>query len=49
MPSERQSAELLGAEITELCSYIYAAEHRLLTLLRAFDAVRLFSFYRVDG
>jgi hypothetical protein len=30
-------AELLGAEITELCSYIYAAESRLLTLIREFD------------
>ena len=30
-------AEQLGAEITELCSYIYAAESRLLTLIREFD------------
>ena len=30
-------AERLGAEITELCSYIYAAEARLLTLIREFD------------
>lgn len=30
-------AEQLGAEITELCSYIYAAEYRLLTLIREFD------------
>jgi hypothetical protein len=30
-------AEQLGAEITELCSYIYAAESRLLTLIRKFD------------
>ncbi len=30
-------AEQLGAEITELCSYIYAAEYRLLTLIRTFD------------
>jgi len=31
------AAEQLGAEITELCSYIYAAESRLLTLIREFD------------
>jgi len=30
-------AEQLGAEIAELCSYIYAAEYRLLTLIREFD------------
>ena len=30
-------AEKLGAEITELCSYLYAAEARLLTLIREFD------------
>ena len=30
-------AEQLGAEITELCSYIYAAESRLLSLIREFD------------
>ncbi len=30
-------AELLGAEITRLCSYIYAAEARLLDLIRRFD------------
>jgi len=35
--STREKSERLGAEITELCSYIYAAEHRLLTLLRKFD------------
>jgi hypothetical protein len=35
--STRSDAEQLGAEITELCSYIYAAEHRLLTLIREFD------------
>ena len=29
--------EKLGAEITELCSYIYAAEARLLALIREFD------------
>ena len=35
--SAREKSERLGAEITELCSYIYAAEHRLLTLVREFD------------
>ena len=30
-------ADRLGAEITELCSYICAAESRLLTLIREFD------------
>jgi len=35
--STRSDAENLGAEITELCSYIYAAEARLLTLIRRFD------------
>jgi len=35
--STREQSERLGAEITELCSYIYAAEHRLLTLVREFD------------
>jgi len=30
-------AEQLGEQITELCSYIYAAESRLLTLIREFD------------
>jgi len=35
--STRAESERLGAQITELCSYIYAAEHRLLTLIRAFD------------
>jgi len=30
-------AEKLGAEITELCSYIYAAESRFLSLIREFD------------
>ena len=33
----RDAADQLGAEITELCSYIYAAEARLLTLIRTFD------------
>lgn len=38
-PAERtrSDADQLGAEITELCSYIYAAEARLLTLIRLFD------------
>ncbi len=31
------TADQLGAEITELCSYIYAAESRLLTLIHEFD------------
>ena len=35
--SARSDAEQLGAEITELCSYIYAAESRLLTLIHQFD------------
>ncbi|MCH8278348.1 MAG: DUF222 domain-containing protein [Proteobacteria bacterium] len=35
--SPRSDAEQLGAEITELCSYIYAAESRLLTLIHEFD------------
>ena len=35
--SARENSARLGAEITELCSYIYAAEHRLLTLVREFD------------
>lgn len=30
-------AEQLGAKITELCSYIYAAESRLLSLIHEFD------------
>ncbi len=29
--------EKLGAEISELCSYIYAASYRLLVLIREFD------------
>jgi len=33
----QEVAERLGAKISELCSYIYAAEHRLLTLIREFD------------
>ena len=35
--SARSEAEKLGEQITELCSYIYAAESRLLTLIREFD------------
>jgi len=35
--SSPSDADQLGAEITELCSYIYAAEARLLTLIRMFD------------
>ena len=33
----RQQSERLGTKISELCSYFYAAEHRLLTLIREFD------------
>jgi hypothetical protein len=35
--SPLSEAEQLGEQITELCSYIYAAESRLLTLIRKFD------------
>ena len=35
--SRLSEAEQLGEQITELCSYIYAAESRLLTLIREFD------------
>jgi len=35
--SAHSDAEQLGNEITELCSYIYAAELRLLTLMVEFD------------
>ncbi len=35
--SSQSKAEQLGEQITELCSYIYAAESRLLTLIRKFD------------
>jgi len=35
--SPLSEAEQLGEQITELCSYIYAAESRLLTLIREFD------------
>ncbi len=37
MPCKQEIAERIGAKISELCSYIYAAEHRLLTLIREFD------------
>ena len=37
MACRQEVAERLGAKISELCSYIYAAEHRLLTLIREFD------------
>ena len=37
MPCKQEVAEHLGAQISELCSYIYAAEHRLLTPIREFD------------
>jgi len=35
--STNSDAEKLGAEITELCSYIYAVESRFLSLIREFD------------
>jgi len=35
--SPQAKAEQLGEQISELCSYIYAAESRLLTLIREFD------------
>ncbi|MCP4302118.1 MAG: DUF222 domain-containing protein [Gammaproteobacteria bacterium] len=35
--SSSSDGEQLGAEITKLCSYIYAAEARLLNLIRIFD------------
>jgi len=38
--SKTDRAEQLGAEITELCSYLYAAEARLLQLIREFDQHR---------
>jgi hypothetical protein len=37
MLCKQEVAERLGTKISELCSYIYAAEHRLLTLIREFD------------
>lgn len=37
MESRPSEAELLGAEITRMCCYIYAAEARLLDLIRLFD------------
>lgn len=33
----RPGTEALGAQITELCAYIYAATYQLLVLIRAFD------------
>ncbi|MCH7509540.1 MAG: DUF222 domain-containing protein, partial [Proteobacteria bacterium] len=33
----QQNREELGAEITRLCGYLYAAQYRLLTLIREFD------------
>lgn len=36
--STASEAERLGEQITELCSYLYAAEARLLNLVREFDA-----------
>jgi len=38
--SSSSDGEQLGAEITKLCSYIYAAEARLLNLIRIFDEKR---------
>jgi len=35
--------EKLGAEITELCAYIYAATYRLLVLIREFDEKELWA------
>jgi len=40
----RARSKRAGAEITKLCSYIYAAEHRLLTLIRDFDEQRGWSW-----
>jgi len=34
---KRTRCERIADEISELCSYVYAAEHRLLTLIREFD------------
>lgn len=34
---DRSSIDALGTEITELCTYIYAATYRLLVLIREFD------------
>ncbi|MDJ0906827.1 MAG: DUF222 domain-containing protein [Woeseiaceae bacterium] len=34
---QRSRCERIGNEISELCAYIYAAEHHLLTLIREFD------------
>lgn len=33
----RPGTEQLGAEITKLCAYIYAATYQLLVLIREFD------------
>jgi hypothetical protein len=35
--SKYVEGEKLGAEITEVCAYIYAATYRLLVLIREFD------------
>jgi len=35
--SSPMEAQQLGEQITQLCSHIYAAEARLLTLIREFD------------
>ena len=35
--------EKLGADITELCAYIYAATYRLLVLVREFDEKELWA------
>ena len=40
--SPLSNAEQLGEQITELCCYIYAAESRLLTLIREFDDKRYY-------
>jgi len=40
--SPLSDAEQLGEQITELCSYIYAAESRLLTLIHEFDDKRYY-------
>jgi len=41
--SPLSDAEQLGEQITELCSYIYAAESRLFTLIREFDKKEYFA------
>ena len=40
---EQTEGETLGAEITELCAYIYAATHHLLELIREFDQKQYWS------